>query len=165
VVKREQRRAVLGTAKEDAIGMRVLSTGDGVSIADTAVPLNIVGDGLFVLVGRRPNRWDREGVQASVVRIAGSRTLEALRVPVEVDVFFVRATPPRKAVGIDRVDQQQRDASLRGASKQCFVVQHRQLTGGATKSLHPMRARRDDQQAARLRRRDQGYVGRQLFVE
>jgi hypothetical protein len=116
-----------------------------------------------VVRGRRPLVRDEQRVHRRVAFVPGGRNAEIAEVAIQVDVLLVRSPQVGKAVRIDRVHEQDRDAAARGG-RDHRLGEERDLATGATEAFDAVHRGRDDQQRPRVRIAEQGDVDRQLFA-
>ena len=144
--------------------MRVLAGAQRVLHGAVAVLVRI-GLHFFAAFRQRPGRdvarVDRVG-QFLVARVFGMRLRVIEEVAVEIDIVLVDAAVEGKAVGIDRMDEE--DRRVFGQVAREAFAQERRLDARAAIALDAMRARADAEDAGRICRSDAGDVGRQRFA-
>ncbi len=151
-------------AIEHAVRIVVLARADGGLIPADAALGDRAGQRGLVLLRRRPVRRQQQRRDLGIGGVLRQRPREIHEVAVQVDVVLVDPAHVREAVGVDRMDQQQRRAGLRALLQQRRIVQQRDLRAGAAEALGAVHRRGDEDQMARIARADPGHVHRQLLV-
>ena len=154
-----------GAAVEQTVGHRVLADSHGSAIGTHAMRFDVRGHGDIVSRGRRPGRRQHERLDISVARVHRQRRTKVDEVAVQVDVVLVGAVQVRKAVRVDRVNQQQGDVRFLQSFEQVGIVQRRDLAARTAEAFGAVGARGDDQQLLCIGCAEAGHVGGELFAQ
>ena len=137
-------------AEEQAIGMAMLATGDGLLQGLAAMACGEQHQPGTLTDASRPGSGQQQVVDGTVAGVIRQGTAEIEEVAVQVDVFMGRPAYPGKTIGVQSMQVQHREAWRLGTADPSLVAQQVDLDRRATKPLDSMAAAADHHQVARV---------------